>query len=315
MKETSNLAQPQREVQRYDDKDHFEYESLDQFLASEINQGISSVRYGNVHIDLFVEDRNCETTVVVFHTALNPSMVTTPVFVGRGLLEGLDVNVICCSDPALELGVGLGWFIGKKGLDFQEDLTRAIGHVLTSFGSHKHLVFYGPSGGGFAALYYSSRFPGSLAIPVNPQTDIDDYAEEAVKSYCTIAWGTDAGASVPAVTDLRPQYSGEIPNHVLYLQNLGDRAHINQQLIPFLNSVSEKHKVLIHLGKWGIGHRAPSPEIQSPFIEAAVQVKGDWAQLTDLIETLEGATPVELKELATEYTLLEKRALHRKSQA
>src|SRR5699024_12455917 len=100
-----------------------------------------------------------------------------------------------------------------------------------------------------------------------------------------------------------------------YLLNIVDRANIKQQLIPFRDSVSEKHIVLIHLGKWRIGLRAPSPEIQSPFIEAAVQIKGDWAQLTDLIETLEGATPVGLKELATEYTLLEKRALHRKSQA
>ncbi|MGP5114870.1 hypothetical protein ACTXJJ_09855 [Corynebacterium casei] len=313
LKALSDHVLPQRDLTRYRDLIHAEYASLDQFLESDHTQEVSSIRYGDVHMDLLIEDRNCETTVVVFHTALDPEGITTPVFVGRGLLKGLNANVICCSDPALELGVGLGWFIGKQGQEFQDDLASAIRHILHSLRSHKYLVFYGPSGGGFASLYYSSRFPGSLAMPVNPQTDIDAYSKDAVKRYCRAAWGVESGADVPAVTDLRPEYSGALMNHVLYLQNLGDRAHVSKQLIPYLAAVSERHKVLLSFGKWGIGHRAPPPDVQRPFVEAAVEVRGDWEKLRKIIDISEESDPQRIKDLVTEYTLLEKRAMHRKS--
>lgn len=302
---------PPRDLARYKGARTNEFASMEQFLEEGCQQGISSINYGNAHLDLLIEDRHCETTVVIFHTALDPEAVTTPVFVGQGLMKGVSANVICCSDPALELGVGLGWFIGAEGMDFQSDLTRALEHVLKSFDSHRNLVFYGPSGGGFAALYFSSRFPGSLAMPVNPQTDIDAYSEDAVVRYCKTAWGTSTGKDTSAVTDLNVVYAGDFKNYVLYLQNLGDRAHIDKQLIPFLTSVSNRQKMLLSFGKWGLGHRAPRLDVQRPFIEAAVKVDGHWERLRSLIEISDESDPKKIKNAATEYTLLEKRALLR----
>lgn len=306
----ADLAVEQRSIRnltRYGGGSGVSYRSLHDFLESSENNGISTIEYGDKHIDLLVEDRGFTTTVVIFHTALDPSDITTPVFVGQGLMEGIKANVVRCSDPVLELGVGLGWFAGLDGVLFQTDFVQILEHVLANMDSHKNLVFYGPSGGGFASLYFSAQFPNSLAMPLNPQTDIDAYSVRAVEEYCLPAWGVLRGAETSVTTNLIPLYSGDLQNYVFYLQNLGDRAHINKQLIPMLKSVSDNSRILLHLGEWGLGHRAPKTEIQRPLIQAVISVDGDWEKLREVIPLHEVDDPEHLKSMATGYTLRLKR--------
>ena len=301
---------PARNLTRYGAGSAVTYSSLDDFLESNENNGISTIEYGGRHIDLLVEDRGFTTTVVIFHTALDPKDITTPVFVGHGLMEGVKANLVCCSDPVLELGVGLGWFAGHDGVLFQNDFVQILEHVLSNMESHKELVFYGASGGGFASLYFSAQFPNSLAMPLNPQTDIDAYSERAVEEYCLPAWGVRRGLEAPVTTNLIPLYSGNFQNYVFYLQNLGDRTHINKQLIPMLRNVTNSNRILLYLGEWGLGHRAPKTDIQRPLLQAVVAVDGDWEKLREIFPLHEATAPEYLKALGTDYTLRVKRRAH-----
>lgn len=294
---------PIRNLTRYGVGPGLSYSSLHGFFQSNENNGISTIEYGDKHIDVLVEDRGFTTTVVIFHTALDPNEITIPVFVGQGLMEGVKANVVCCSDPVLELGIGLGWFAGLNDVAFQNDFVQILKHILSNMTAHKNLVFYGPSGGGFASLYFSAQFPKSLAMPLNPQTDIDAYSKRAVEEYCLPAWGVRRGAETSVTTNLIPLYSGELQNYVFYLQNLGDRAHVNKQLIPMLRNISDKSRILLYLGEWGLGHRAPKTDIQRPLLQAVVDVDGDWGRLREIFPLHEVDDPEHLKALATDYTL------------
>ena len=91
------------------------------------------------------------------------------------------------SDPMLERGCGIGWFTGDNDCKFQAKLVAILQKVQKDLDA-SNLIFYGSSAGGFAALYYSHQFPNSLAVVSNPQTNIAEYHEAAVKQYACLLY-------------------------------------------------------------------------------------------------------------------------------
>lgn len=169
----------ERDFSRYDFR-RFDHASIDEFAISNEQSGIHSIKYGNGNLDLLIDYRESKTTFVIFHAAVPPRVDSYPVFQGLSVTRNLDCNLIFVSDPVLELGTNLGWYGGDTQRQLQNDLPRVIQTVLDAFATHEYLAFFGPSGGGFASLYYSHQFPGSWAIPMNPQTDISKYSAKAV---------------------------------------------------------------------------------------------------------------------------------------
>src|SRR5699024_1541191 len=129
-------------------------------------------------------------------------------------------------------------------------LTAAIRTIQDRIGA-KHLVFFGMAGGGFAALNLSHEFPGSLAVPVNPQTRILDYAEThwaAMARACFGAQDVEQSRAVlesHARADLRRLYADGFENSVLYVQNTAD-AHVSTQLIPWFEAIGWRERAMIH---------------------------------------------------------------------
>src|SRR5699024_9723132 len=108
----------------------------------------------------------------------------------------------------------------------------------------KRNVFFGGSGGGFAALYFASHFPNSLALVFNPQTNIARYDEQAVRDYVQRAFHLDQTTSDPICQlphsvnyDLCAHYSRPQSNAVAYMQNLKDETHMRYHLAPFLETM------------------------------------------------------------------------------
>lgn len=256
-----------------------QFNDLDAFLQSESLNGVVQIGYGAGQLDMLIDDRGAPITIVVFHGAFDLERITLPVFAGLNLVGGLNVNLISVSDPTLELGAGLGWFAGDNQRDLQTDLVTVLTHIATTMKGHENFIFFGPSGGGFAALFYATRFPGSLAMPINPQTNIHAYIPSAFENYVNAAWEGKAPTK-GAVLDLNGLYSRGVPNCVLYLQNLGDRPHVRQHLLPFLDSMRRGDvRYELSLNKWGFGHRAPSRAAYRPILTAAVSCRGNWANL------------------------------------
>lgn len=269
-----------RNFARYASTSDFVYlfNNVDDFLSSEITSGIFSIGYGSGTLDLQLIRRNSSNLVIVFHAAANPETLTLPIFVGHNITRDIDASVLLVSDPSLDFGIPIGWFAGDAHRSLQQDLTKIIVHVAGDLEA-EHLVFQGSSAGGFAAMFYSHQFPGSLAIPVNPQTDVRNYHADKVDLYWQTCW---SGSSQTHPTlDLLRIYGTSFPNFVLYLQNRSDEFHVERHYQPWAAKFSDRYRIKWSalFGEWGVGHAAPPPFFQAALLTFALTFKGDWAEL------------------------------------
>lgn len=274
-----------RDLNQYKVK-NFNHHSISDFVQSHTPNGSHAIRYGDGYLDLLIEDRSCATTLIMFHAAVLRNFDTLPMFVGRKITENIDANLIFVSDPSLEYGINLGWFGGDLNRPLQSDLPTVISHVLSGFKHHQYLMLFGPSGGGFASLYYSSVFPGSLAIPMNPQTNIKLYRKADVQAYSDASWGGIAVSDAQFCSNVLPAYSNNIKNNVAYIQNLGDISHVEKYLVPLIEQLSRTNrpKVGLKLGQWGKGHRPAPGRVLVRLFRDAIASEGNWSQLFDAQE-------------------------------
>jgi hypothetical protein len=271
-----------RDVSRYPDTVH-EFDGVDAFLAAPVPPGIVTIDYGGYPLDILNRPSGAATTLVVFHTALSARMTTLPVFSGVSMAEGLDVNLVCVSDPTLarDPDLTLAWFLGNADQPVQRDLPAVLRHVVGSHGSD-HLIFFGASGGGFASLYFSQQFAGSLAVPVNPQITIATYDDGATLAYGRSAFGASTLSGARAVLndrvtgDLRHLYRGGFHNTVAYVQNTMDTLHLYRQLSHFLAAVPRSPRMNVLLRDWGRGHVPPPKEAISAVLRGVVDAGGEW---------------------------------------
>lgn len=265
-----------RDYSRYRDRTLI-HPSLDEFLSVPAGPAIHTIDLGQQYLDLQVVDRHSPTTIVVFHAATNPADVSLPLFVGQQMTEDLEANLVFVSDPALDRGVPIGWFTGNDSHPLQQDLVQIIRHVQESFESARHLIFFGPSAGGFAGLYYSHHFPDSLAVVANPQTNIEKYNDDHVLQYRRGCWGGKELSETGITYDLVTMYAESFPNWVAYLQNADDQLHVEEHLRPWKQAVAanaDRFRVL--MGDWGEGH-APAPlYLLIGILSYAIAVDGDW---------------------------------------
>lgn len=265
------------------------YESLGAYLAGErVADGIHVIDDSpGPPIILLSEDRGFDTTVVMFHAAM-PEGVTLPIFSGREVTDSLPVNRIFVSDPSLQFSaeMNVAWFAGNRHQRLQESLAQVIGHAFESHERARRIVFFGPSGGGFAALYFASRFPGSVAIASNPQTDIARYDPIHVGNYMRFAWGRqwEPGSSFDlpehVATDLTRIYSEPVDAEVYYLQTARDVTHIEDHCGRFLSALHPENRVHLLVEEWGSGHTPPPAELIGRVI--GLVAAGDSGALTAL---------------------------------
>src|SRR5699024_8482548 len=116
------------------------------------------------------------------------------------------------------------------------------------------IIFFGGSSGGFASLYYSLRFPGSLALPMNPQTVLSRHHAPGKRQFFENLWpGITKFDELPTTvtTDLASLYGQGFQNTVGYIQNTRDSFHINQHRTPFIQAVGKHPSVWSYTGDWG----------------------------------------------------------------
>ncbi len=247
-------------------------------------RGCFSLEHGGVPIDLMVEDNGAETTVVTFHAALGADGIQPPVFVGRAVSEGLAINRVFVSDPGLYTSaeLRLAWFLGTASLDLTAFLKECL-EVLQDRMSARHLVLFGMSGGGFAALNLARHFPGSLALPVNPQTRVLDYLPAAWERMAQSCFGARGEPGARTILRAHPHADQRraYPPHscsVIYVQNAKD-AHVSLQMIPWFEAVGWDSGPALLLGDWGDGHVPPgAPELRR-ILQHVAAASGDWEAL------------------------------------
>ena len=255
------------------------FESLSDFYGSKFREGIQVIPFGNSHLEILVQDRKAATTLVLFHAAVNPKQTSLPVFIGKQLTTDLNANLVFVSEPALALGASIGWYTGTPEMELQQELVEILGHIQRGLRKAKHLMFYGSSAGGFAALYYSHHFPNSLAIVANPQTDIAKYHPEHVSNFLKRVWATDDMDTVPAQTEVLSMYTERFPNYVGYLQNSDDELHIHEHCKPWIAATQEfKDRRAFLIDDWGEGHAPPHFFLLQGILQYATTINGNWAE-------------------------------------
>lgn len=292
--ESPKDAPTMRDTSRYDSAGKSTYADMTDFLSKPLASGLSTFDYHGRPFDILVRKKeNAKATIVVFHPAAAGANITRPYFVGTTLTDKLNVNAIFIADASLELSgeLRIAWFAGNKDQRLQHDLPIIIRHALKELGSENH-IFYGASAGGFAALYYSSLFPGSLAVPVNPQTRISEYVKSFVGAYAKTCWGINGTQELHEALgdliteDLATHYQAAQPNTVLYVQNDTDW-HVTKHMLPFLRKNNARNQTMLVSDTWGNGHFPPPVDYQEKLLRAAVLSEGDWAQIAKLHSDVE----------------------------
>lgn len=261
-----------------------QFSSIEDFLNSEtVPAGISTTYVGGIPIDILISPSSAKTTIFFFHGAIEPHF-SLPVLSGLGISGGLDANRVFISDPSLVLDekLMLSWYAGNaRQPDLQQNLITIMKRILISLDSER-TIFFGGSGGGFAALYFGSFFADSLALVFNPQTDIAQYSERAVRDYAIKAFETDENASKPleglpvgVVTDLCTHYMEPRPNYVAYIQNMADKVHVEKHLTPFWDAVDADTEIFLLADHWRDGHTPPPKELLSELLNLTVSAT-DW---------------------------------------
>lgn len=256
------------------------FRSLSEFEAEDVPAGISSIPYGDGTLDLLLVRRDAPNLVVIFHAAADPATATLPIFVGLGITESLHASVLYVSDPAMDFHIPIGWYAGDHERHLQSDLQSVIRHVAASVGA-TNIIFHGSSAGGFASLVYSHAFPGSLAIAINPQTDIHRYHQSKVEEYLRACWQGLKPTPDQAATNALELYAGSFPNYVLYLQNQRDDFHLTNHYAPwaqrFSDSAGTRWTTITE--DWGEGHAPPPPLLQEGLLHHVLSYDGDWGRL------------------------------------
>ncbi len=258
-----------------------DYPSIDALIADPHPPGgVLAVRAADTVIDVLYDPRGAGTTIVSFHAAIMRTGVSLPYFTGGSLHGDTPVNRILIADPALyrHESLTLAWYAGTDTLDLQHELPRLIDHLHRAAGGTRRLYF-GGSGGGFAALFYGAPEEDVLSVAVNPQTIIANYTRAHVERYARMCLGAGDDAAVDDAlasvgSDLRPVYA-EARNRVLYIQNTGD-THRTVHMEPFLESGLERRRVWTVERPWGSGHVAvPADELRR-IVSTIVAAPGDW---------------------------------------
>lgn len=240
------------------------FPSVDAVVATRGEHIVSVQAPGMPPLDALVDFVGSDITFVSFHAALSKETFTTPYFTGA-TLAARKANRILVSDPNLSSEVLLAWFAGSRAVG-QQQLDEFVATLIERAGG-RHTVFFGGSGGGFAALRTATNHPGSVAVVANPQTDILRFHPRWWTRYATHCWGSadDQQAASDVIRanvahDMVALYGERHPDvDVLYMQNLQDEFHIEHHLRPFLEATGGARVELIQ-GDWGPGHARPPRE-------------------------------------------------------
>lgn len=176
-----------------------------------------------------------------------------PFFSGVGLSNGCKLPLVAISDPSVDNfdSVNLAWYTGGAKQNFQRNVELLLRALVRA--TNRELLMSGGSGGGFAALHFSSLLGDvASAFVWNPQTDIFEYNEVFVKSYLREVFGfAHSSLARPdwkafcrgrinqhVISSVAVESTIQNPHRILYLQNHSDW-HTEGHLLPLLSTVSK----------------------------------------------------------------------------
>lgn len=245
-----------------------------------------------ISLESLLVNKGSKVLLVALHGALTRAKVSLPMFERLTTFGQTKHSLMLFSDPTLRLSddIDLAWYTGWEGMDIRPIIADWAMRAADAIGAEK-IVFYGGSGGGFASLQISAFSPGSIAIAVNPQTEIHGYKVEGIhmgpqRRYVRVVWPELAPVPIANLTDEHDWYSplGErvsavqtysrpINNRVLYIQNRNDHSHMDRHYGPFKEAAIEgpnKGNIVFDYYDGPHAHVGPKHDIVKAALDRAV---------------------------------------------
>lgn len=249
------------------------YADREAFLAVTPQSGMHAVPVGDGVVDILVEDRGADTTLLVFNAALSPRTKLLPAFQGGALAQDCGVNLVSVSDPGCARGdVDLAWYLGdEKTGELPPLLGPMLAHAVRAT-SPRRTIMMGGSGGGYSAVLYGPWMPDAIVFAINPRLDMQASPKAALESYLTACHPDEEPAAaqrrfVPRrPTD--PLDGAPLPFDLCLFQNTGDTRFWNNQFGPFLERSAGDKRVYTRTEYTGEGHTPIPPDTVREIITA-----------------------------------------------
>lgn len=290
----------ERDTTKFSDLGVNEHGDFETFLKSPLTNGLNTISFGGRLFDFFYEDRGAPVTLVTFTAAVSPSFVKYPLFSSRPVAERLNVNFVSFADPASggDTALTTFWHLGTAEVPANEVIPKIISKVMgESVG--EHLLFFGSSAGGFAALNYSARFPGSAVMVMNPRVSLLNEPKHTSRYVPVVFPGRNITEKLRELPyDMSKLYSVAQGNSVFYLQNLQDSTYKRHHYAHFEKAVSGREDVTFITGNWGDGHVVPPRDVFESALYNLVSSAPGWgahqgSERPNLSGSVDGMTPRE----------------------
>lgn len=212
---------------------------------------------GSAHIEAFLK-KGTRDYLYVFPDGARTrnqgrDLAPLPSFLRWSWYQYTAASVLCLEDPMFYTfsEIKLGWFYGTETEDYAEYCAMLVRHIAGLLDIPlSHVILYGPSGGGHAAINMSAFIPGCMAVTVNGQYDLTlhDYWLEGFFPSIT-------GLSAPGPEGLPWNRSAEIirehpENHYLLICNMLSGQDFDKQL----HRLCEKLDIVPQYGLKTFGH-------------------------------------------------------------
>lgn len=194
---------------------------------------------------------------VLFNGALNRGFTVYPTFARHSWQDKINANMLNIYDSTITRTQDyvLGWYQGSANMPLEKDITAIINSLKRKCGMfNKDLVFYGSSGGGWAALKFASIFKGSYAVAINPQIEILKYHfKAAVDAFLLNSYGGLSQEQAkkkygrrlaidPSGFVVNSQLQRDAQSRFIIAQNLVDKPHYVEHFLPFWANFSQMQK-------------------------------------------------------------------------
>jgi hypothetical protein len=234
------------------------------------------IKSGNYSFHCLYFEGKADNLFVLLSGAIDRNKRNPPYFTRWKWRDQFLGNVLCISDPTLLINetIEIGWYIGSEEHNATSDMAELVKYIAKILNiPNERIISYGSSGGGFGALMLASKIEGSLAVAINPQTNIFLFSQaQGMLDTCFPNRNKEFieekyGDRVCAQKALKNSNS-----RVLIAQNTLDEHHwkvhyplfAKEMGLPMTSGISKdgKHRSLIYDDLKGHGH-----ESQEVFVE------------------------------------------------
>lgn len=245
-----------------------------------------------INLETLLVNKQSDVLLVSFHGAITRKKIILPMFERLTSFGQLEHNLMLVSDPTLRLAdnLELSWYTGWENLDLRPIIAEWATKAAEATNA-KQIIFYGGSGGGFASLQMSAHTPGSIAIAMNPQIEINGYKVEGIhlgplRRYVRVVWPHLSPVPIRELDDTHgwhstlgdrvsaaQLYSKPVDNRVLFVQNRNDHSHMDRHHGAFKTAVENgpnRDNVIFEYYNGPNAHAGPTPKLVQRTLRSAL---------------------------------------------